>query len=123
MTTPQANGTGPGNFDVQTSTVDEVLVLTVRGDVDALTAPVLAEEITACLAGDPSAFIVDLSEVHFLASAGMTALIVGQQVAGNLTRFAVVADGPSTDRPIKLVGLDRELSLYPTLSAALAEYR
>jgi hypothetical protein len=34
--------------------------------------------------------------------------------------FGVVADEPSTARPITLMGLDQTLALYPTLDIALA---
>jgi hypothetical protein len=36
-------------------------------------------------------------------------------------RFAVVADGPATSRPIKLLGVDSIVALFPTLEEALAD--
>jgi anti-anti-sigma factor len=95
-----------------------VVVLAVRGDVDALSAPRLIEAIGTELEAAADALIVDLTDVDFLASAGMTVLLEGHQAAG-AKAFAVVADGPSTSRPLKLMGLDQELRLYPTLAAAL----
>jgi len=35
-------------------------------------------------------------------------------------KFAVVADGPATSRPLKLVGIAEVVGLYPTLDEALA---
>ena len=50
----------------------------------------------------------------------MTALLDGHKTAIQLkSRFGVVADGPRTSRPMRLMGLDQELDLYPTLNAAL----
>jgi anti-sigma B factor antagonist len=111
----------PGfDFDIQATSIGETLVLEVFGDLDALTAPQLAEAIMANLADQPAALIVDLSKVDFLGSAGMTALIGGHEAAGSAQRFGVVADGP-TGRHMKIVGLDGILSTYPTLAAALAD--
>jgi anti-sigma B factor antagonist len=110
-------------FDVRTTATGCVQVLAVRGELDELTAPQLAEAITDSLSESPAALVVDFSELDFLASAGMTVLLEGHHAAGSSTRFAVVADGPSTSRPIKMMGLDNVFSLYPTLGAALADIR
>ena len=113
--------TSPGpHFDIRATSIGEVFVLAVYGELDALTAPQLAEAISASLANRPGVLIVDLSKLDFIGSAGMTVLISGHDAAGSPTRFCVVADGPSTSRPMKLVGLDGILSLYPTLDAAVA---
>jgi anti-sigma B factor antagonist len=108
-------------FELQAGRGDEegVVVLSVSGDVDAITAPRLTEEISAQLAANPMTLIVDLSGVDFLASAGMAALARASETAGR-TRFAVVADGPVTGRPLRLVGMDLVFKVYPTLGAALA---
>ena len=37
--------------------------------------------------------------------------------------FAVVADGPATSRPLKLVGLADVIGMYPNLDDALAAVR
>jgi anti-sigma B factor antagonist len=110
-------------FDVRPTSTGDVIVLAVRGELDALTAPQLAEAITNSLTQAPAALVVDFSELDFLASAGMTVLLLGHHLAGSSTRFAVVADGPSTSRPMKMMGLDSVFSLYPTLGAALADIR
>jgi anti-sigma B factor antagonist len=110
-------------FAIRVTSTGDVTVLAVRGDLDALTAPQLAEAITDSLAGVPAALIIDFTELDFLASAGMSVLITGNLYAGSSTRFAVVADGSSTSRPIKLMGLDKEFRLYSTLGAALMDMR
>ena len=119
--TGDASAKAEGNLDVQRRWIDGIVVLAVRGDLDVLTSPQLTEAITASLADDPVALIVDLSELDFLASAGMGVLIQANDAAGSARRFGVVADGPSTSRPMKLIGLDKVLSLYSTLDVALAD--
>jgi hypothetical protein len=58
--------------------------------------------------------------VEFLASAGLSVLVNGQAEVVPPTKFAVVADGPATSRPIKLMGIDSVLSLHRTLDNALS---
>jgi anti-sigma B factor antagonist len=103
-------------FAVEQSRIAGAVLLSVRGDVDALTAPRLTEAILGTLAEPPSPVIVDLSEVDFLASAGMTALVTANE---RIAQLLVVADGPGTSRPLTLLGLDGMLALYPTLGEAV----
>jgi anti-anti-sigma factor len=99
-----------------------VLVVEVLGDLDLATAPQLAEAITQGLSTQAAAVavIVDLTNLDFLACAGMAVIIRGKASAGTSVWFAIAAEGPSTSRPMKIVGLDREIDLYPTVDAALA---
>ncbi|WP_319446764.1 MULTISPECIES: STAS domain-containing protein [unclassified Mycobacterium] len=106
-------------FAVDQSRIAGAVVLSVRGDIDALTAPHLTDAMLAALPEPPSAVIVDLSDVDFLASAGMTALVTANERTAPGVRFLVVADGSGTSRPLKLMGLDRVLALYPTLDEAV----
>jgi anti-sigma B factor antagonist len=106
-------------FVVRTSWVDRVAVLSVSDAVDLLTAPKLTEAIGEALAARPTAVIVDLSDVDFLASAGMSTLLTAQEETAKSARFAVVADGPATSRPIKLLGIDGALGLQSSLDEAL----
>ena len=112
----------PG-FGVHARTSRDVVVVTATGDVDALTAPRLQDAIVEALDAASAALVVDLTDVEFLSSAGMSVLMAGYRRADPDTAFCVVADGPFTDRPMRMIGLDRELRLYPTLSAALEDLR
>src|ERR1700733_14791167 len=89
------DGNAYSNLGVQQYSVDHVVVIAVTGEVDALTAPHLSAAIDTALAGSPTAVIVDLSAVEFLASAGMSVLVAAHEVTTDVSaRFGVVADGP-----------------------------
>jgi len=94
------------------------VVISVAGVLDMLTAPQLEAVVAAALPKSPSAIIIDLSEVDFLASAGMGVLVEARERAGGTMKFGVVADGPATSRPLKLVGLADMIGLHPTLDEA-----
>ena len=96
------------------------VVMSVSGVLDMLTSPQLESSLKASLAKSPSAIIVDLTDVDFLASAGMGALVAARDLAGDEVPFAVVASGPATSRPLTLVGLADFIGLRPTIEEARA---
>lgn len=96
------------------------VVISASGVVDMLTSPQLESSIATSLKKDPAAIIVDLSGVDFLASAGMGVLVAARDKAPAETGFGVVASGPATSRPLKLVGLADIVGLYETLEEARA---
>lgn len=110
---------GTAALTVVTAERDQLVIVTVQGSVDVLTAPQLSEAVDNALTGEPRGLIIDLSTTEFLASAGMSALVAAHEAIAPTGKLGVVADGPSTARPIRLVGLDQTLTLYPTLEDAI----
>jgi anti-sigma B factor antagonist len=109
-------------FEVQESRSDRIVVLSVRDAVDMLSAPQLSEAICVALREAPVGLIVDLTNVDFLASVGISALVAAQEAADAMSvRFGVVAEGAATSRPIRLLGIDALLTLHPTLGDALRD--
>lgn len=103
--------------------VDRVAVVSVSGVVDMLTSPQLETAIDGALEQQPAGVVIDFTEVEFLASAGMGVLVAAHDKAGSEVAFSVVADGPATSRPLKLVGIADIVNLYPSLDEAIAAYR
>lgn len=99
---------------------ETTVVLRCRGDIDMLTAPQLGDAAEGVLDRHPAIVVIDLSEVDFLASAGMSMLIAARDKVSPSAGFAVVADGPGTSRPLEIVGLSDAINMHPTLDAALA---
>lgn len=99
---------------------DGAVVLRVAGELDMLTTPKLQESITQALAAVPRLLVIDLSDVTFLASSAMAAIVGAHQEAPERSVVRVVASGRATARPLEVAGLDRYLSVFPTLDAALA---
>jgi anti-anti-sigma factor len=112
---------GKNDFNAVQTWVDGLVVVSVSGSVDMLSAPWLTDAINAALAKCPTGLIVDLSAVEFLGSAGISVLVAAQGNIGDSDRFAVVADGPATHRPLMLLGLNEIMSLHRTLDDALSK--
>ena len=100
--------------------IGRTVVISASGVLDMLTAPRLQAGIAASVSRNPSAVIVDLSGVEFLASAGMAVLVSARERAEGSFEFRVVADGPATSRPLTMVGLADTIGLHPTLDGARA---
>lgn len=116
---PQSAQPGRADFAVDETWIDGVVVISVSGCVDMLSAPWLTEAIDSALAKSPAGMIVDLSDVEFLASAGISVLITANGNPGHSGKFSVVADGPVTHRPLTLLGVSEIISLHRTQDEAL----
>jgi anti-sigma B factor antagonist len=106
---------------LETRWIDQVAVVAVSGVIDVLTAPRLMEAIEQALRRAPCGLVVDMSDVEFLAPAGMTVVVATQHRLAGKRRLAVVADGPATSRPMKLIGIDSVVALHQTLDEAFLD--
>lgn len=105
--------------DIGKRQVGTVTVVAVVGTLDSVTAPQLESAIADAAAASPSAVVVDLGGVDFLSSAGMGVLMAAHADTTPGRRFAVVADGAATSRPLRLVGIADIVGLFADLDEAL----
>lgn len=111
---------------VRPSDRENAVILTVRGEVDGLTAPRLRTAVAAAfdrLDGRP--LVIDLAGVTLLGSAGLRILRDSADEAvhhhGILPLRIVVDESRPVIRPIEIVGFDQILTLYHTIDHALAD--
>jgi anti-sigma B factor antagonist len=110
--------------EIRESWSERIAVLSACGVVDWFSTPELSKAICNALRKAPAGLVIDLTEVNFLASVGMRVLAAAHQAADAMSvRFGVVAEGSATSRPIRLLGIDTILSLYPALGDALRDLR
>jgi anti-sigma B factor antagonist len=117
---PDAGANQPATLSVRVEPLDDAVVLSVSGEIDLVTAPQLSESINAAMDQEPPTLVVDLSDVDFLASAGMAVLLGCNQRARGRIRFRVVAAGITTFRPMEVAGVPDEIAIFPTREEALA---
>jgi len=105
--------------------VPTVCVVEVEGELDMLTAPVLADCVRDQLTTGPVQVVIDLEAVTFLGSAGLATLL-------ECSRWLESAEPSSTlhlsgthrrniHRPLELVGLLPLFNVHATLAEALSE--
>jgi anti-sigma B factor antagonist len=86
--------------------------ITVSGEVDIQTSPILAERLQSVLDQGLSSVVVDLGQVTFLDSTGLSVLIAGLkrcQSAGGVLR--VVSPQPNVRRVFAVTGLTEAFQL------------
>jgi anti-sigma B factor antagonist len=93
--------------------------VSIGGEIDLSTASAFEAAITAALEDDPPVVLIELSEVRFMASVGLRILAATGERVSKSTQVAVIANNAAATRPIQLTGLDKVVSLYPTLDEAL----
>jgi anti-sigma B factor antagonist len=95
------------------------VILNCAGVIDVLTAPELQQCIDKALVRKPSKMIVDLTLVEFISSRGMCVLLEARDRCSPAAAFAVVAHGPRTLRPMRVLGLTDIISVRPSLGEVL----
>jgi anti-sigma B factor antagonist len=107
-------------FAITRRSTKDVVVLAVSGAVDEVTTPSLATHLDVVLLAAPALLVIDLTAVEFMSSAGMNLLVETQRLtAPTMTTVCVAADGTATSRPMRFIGIDRIIELYPTVDEAL----
>ncbi len=97
-------------FSLASSDLGLCRVLTVRGELDELAAPILGEAIDEAI-GAP--LIVDLSELEFICSAGIHALLRRRP-----TRLAIVCPPGNVARVLGIVRAEQTAQLFDDLASA-----
>jgi anti-sigma B factor antagonist len=97
-----------------------VSVVSIGGEIDLSTAPAFEAAISGALDKDPPVLVIELSDVSFMASVGLRILAATHEKVGKSGQVAIVANNAATSRPMQLTGLDKVMSMYPTLDDALS---
>jgi len=99
-----------------------LIVVHVAGELDLATAGQLERQLWEV--SPAAAVIVDLSEVRFLAAAGIAVLLRAADRARDERRgLAVVVVRHTIRRVLRLTEADRELKVFTTVSDAVRELR
>lgn len=99
-----------------------VAVLKLQGKLNMVSAPRLREEVHAAVAAGNSRVAIDLTEVDFIDSSGLGALINGlkatRQAGGDLR---IVAPTEQVRLVLELTNIDRVLKAYENAETAFSD--
>ncbi|GLY06381.1 MULTISPECIES: STAS domain-containing protein [Actinoplanes] len=110
------------NVSIADNPGSPAVVLTVQGNLDLDTAPLLADRIEEALARPEPRVVVDLAGVDFCDSIGLSTFVIGHnraKWAGGWLRIA--GPGEFLERLLDTVGLTQRLGIYPSVADALAD--
>ncbi|SER40775.1 stage II sporulation protein AA (anti-sigma F factor antagonist) [Lentzea xinjiangensis] len=101
----------------------DVVVLHVSGELDTTSSSELNGPLDSHVVEANRAVVVDLAGVKFLGSAGLEALVLGQQRASRAgVDFIVVAAARAALRPIEATGLDSVFTIVRSVDEAVERY-
>ncbi|HWO61861.1 MAG TPA: STAS domain-containing protein [Umezawaea sp.] len=96
-------------------------VLSCSGEVDITSVAALRAKVDESLASRPPALVIDLLEVRFFGSSGISALVAAQEHANRVgVPLGVVAAGRPVLRPLEATTVDRVLTMFTSVDAAVA---
>lgn len=108
------------DFSVTQQTLDGHPVVSVHGEVDVSSAPELQRELDTVFESGARSVVVDLSDVSFLDSTGLGALVAARATASSGGgSIAVVCDQGRLLKLFTITGLDGAFQIHPTVDEAL----
>lgn len=91
----------------------------LTGLLDAFSEPTFRKVIGKCVEEGPKHIILDLSQIDFVDSSGLGALVQLAKQAQSAKGGLQIVTNPRVTQTVKLVRLEQFLSLQPSVQAAL----
>jgi len=109
-------------MEIQKRKEKNIMVVSVKGRLDALTAPELEKDLLETIAGRENRFLMDLSGLQYISSAGLRSLLV---LAKKLKSeqgeiFFTGLQGP-VDEVFKISGFYSIFKIFDSLEAAFPQ--
>ena len=104
-----------------TSRKNRSKVVPLKGEIDLHVSPTVTAALTEVIDQKPERFVVDLSEVSYIDSAGLAALIQAmQKVEGYGGKFMLSGLQETVRSIFEISRLDQVFQIFPDADAALA---
>jgi anti-sigma B factor antagonist len=109
------------HFELSSESHDGRLhVIHVKGEIHVSTAPEFAQSLDASIADDAESVVLDLTQVEFIDSTGLTVLLNGlRSITLRGGRLALAISNPTVLRLFEITRLDSTFDIEPTLADAL----
>ena len=113
-------------MEVQTKTLAETkqfIEVALKGRLDLLNIEAAKAQLRESINLAPAAVLVNLSEVHFIDSAGLSALVSGLRIARENGKDIILAGlNRQAQMVFRLTMLDRVFTIYPSVEIALENF-
>lgn len=112
------------NFEIIEKNIDDVRVIKVQGELDALVAPKLKEKIAKQIEMDITKFVIDFEELVHINSLAMGILRgklrIVRELGGDIK---LVALNDHIKTIFEMIGLDELFEIYATEQEALNSFK
>ncbi|GFE49167.1 anti-sigma factor antagonist [Roseobacter cerasinus] len=111
-------------MQLSTKTEEQLRIVSVRGErIDAAVALEFKDAMRVQTEDGPKTVVLDLSEVQFIDSSGLGAIVAAMKNLGMDRKMALAGLTPTVARVFQLTRMDSVFSVFPTLDGALDELR
>ena len=108
-------------YEARPTTLDHASGMLVRGEVDLSTEPDLSERLDVAIRESEGTFVVDLSDLTFLDSTGITVLLRARALLGREERqLAIICPPGAVRRVFELTGCGDLFVLFDSRADAAA---
>lgn len=99
---------------------DPQIVKVEETRIDAMVAIRFKDEMRAATQTESARVILDLSEVAFVDSSGLGAIVAAMKALGGTRRLDLSGLRPNVEKVFRLTRMDSVFHIYPDVEAALA---
>jgi anti-anti-sigma factor len=113
---PTFRASVPEDFSVDVNADGVDLIVTVRGELDVLTAPFLWEQMEPALAGVTGKLVLDFGELGFIDSMGLGVIVrAHSRLRGESAERQIIVRhlNAHARKVFEITGLDRVLDVQP----------
>src|SRR5262245_59492523 len=106
---------------IEESRLGDGVVLALAGEVDVASVNAFREALAHAEFGRPREVWIDLSDVDFIDSSGLTTLVLAhRRMDTSVRRLAVICPAGPVRRVLEIAGIDRVLPVHASLADAVA---
>lgn len=107
-------------MQIEVNHIEGKAVVTIRGDLDALTTPEATQYLESLVEAGNVNLIVDLGQVNYMSSAGLRMILVtlkkSREKGGDLR---LAAPNPGVEKILEITGFDNIIRYFPDVQSAI----
>lgn len=105
-------------FDIRSTIDGDAAILTLSGELDGAAAPAFRERIEALIGrSEVHRLVLELSDLSYMASAGLRALVFAKQKLGAGVEIILVGTKDTVAETIELTGFHHSVTMQDTFEA------
>lgn len=110
-------------MEISNKLVKGIMVITIKGSIDALTAPEITAHINGLIADDNHELVIDFGGVDYTSSAGLRVLLsVVKATRSKGGDLYLVDIQPDVEMVLNLSGFTNILNIYPDVDSAVKDF-
>jgi anti-sigma B factor antagonist len=108
-------------MQISKKVIERTTVIEVAGSIDANNADELTSYLTGSINAGNCHIVVDLSQVNFMSSAGLRAILAGLKESKRFGgELQLAAAQPGVEKTLRISGFTSILNLFPNLEEAVS---